>query len=417
MLGETGRRRDIAVVGAGIGGLAAALFLARDGHRTVLFERFERPHPVGSGLMLQPTGQAVLAELGLLARARALGRRIDRLDGRTTEGNRPLDVSYAPLGPHAHGIGIHRHALFSILHEAAMAAGVAVETGWEVVGLDRGVDDVRLRRADGRLSPAFDLTVCAAGAGCPLLVEVGQGRPRELAFGALWATVPWQDGFAPDALSQRYERAHTMAGILPIGRHDEAEGEMATFFWSLKPRDHPGLKRRGLEAWKDEVRRVWPETEAHLKAISGFDDLVLARYGHHTLARPHADRLAFIGDAAHSTSPQLGQGANMALLDAAALARGLREGKDVADGLARYARLRRWHVRVFQTLSWALTPLYQSDSHVLPLLRDRVMPLVTKVPPVPRLLAHVVAGTLLDPLPRLGLPHVGRAVAPLPVAR
>ena len=57
---------NIAIVGAGPAGLAAALFLSRDGHRIELLERFDRPKPIGSGLILQPTGLSVLDALGLL---------------------------------------------------------------------------------------------------------------------------------------------------------------------------------------------------------------------------------------------------------------------------------------------------------------------------------------------------------------
>src|SRR5688572_31429965 len=59
----------------------------------------------------------------------------------------------------------------------------------------------------------------------------------------------------------------------------------------------------------------------------------------------------FRSDSAHSTSPQLGQGANMALLDARALAVALRGATSVAESLEHYVRLRRWHVRLYQFLS------------------------------------------------------------------
>ena len=72
---------DIAVAGCGPGGLAAALLLKRDGHRVTLFERFEAPQPIGSGLMLQPTGLAVLKQLGLAEIALESGARVDRLIG------------------------------------------------------------------------------------------------------------------------------------------------------------------------------------------------------------------------------------------------------------------------------------------------------------------------------------------------
>jgi 2-polyprenyl-6-methoxyphenol hydroxylase-like FAD-dependent oxidoreductase len=116
------------------------------------------------------------------------------------------------------------------------------------------------------------------------------------------------------------------------------------------------------------------------------------------------EAIAFVGDSAHSTSPQLGQGANMALLDARALTVSLRELDDVGEALSRYANRRRWHVRLYQLLSRTLTPLYQSDSTVLPKLRDFGVSVVGRVPPVPQVLALMVAGQLLNPLKTLSLP-------------
>jgi 2-polyprenyl-6-methoxyphenol hydroxylase-like FAD-dependent oxidoreductase len=140
--------------------------------------------------------------------------------------------------------------------------------------------------------------------------------------------------------------------------------------------------------------------------IGGFDQLSLARYGHHTLKIPAGRRLAVIGDAAHSTSPQLGQGANMALLDAAALAHALSGEGGVEATLDRYAKARRRHVRVFQALSYMFTPFYQSDSRFLPLVRDRLVATLAKIPPAPQVLASMVAGTVVDPFGPAGLAEV-----------
>ncbi|TJX12514.1 MAG: FAD-dependent monooxygenase, partial [Mesorhizobium sp.] len=109
----------------------------------------------------------------------------------------------------------------------------------------------------------------------------------------------------------------------------------------------------GIDAWKERVLRLWPHAEAFTSQIDSFDQLSLARYGHHTMKFPVGRRLAVIGDAAHSTSPQLGQGANMALLDAAALSHALARADGVEAALETYARARRWHVRTFQALSLA----------------------------------------------------------------
>ena len=75
---------NIAIAGCGPCGLTAALLLHRSGHRVTMFERFDTPRPIGSGLMIQPTGMAVLAELGLLDDATRCGARIDRLREKAT---------------------------------------------------------------------------------------------------------------------------------------------------------------------------------------------------------------------------------------------------------------------------------------------------------------------------------------------
>ena len=122
--------RSIAIAGCGPCGLAAALLLARQGERVTLFERFAAPQPIGSGLMIQPTGLAVLERLGLAGRIAAEGARIDRLHG--LAGKRvALGGGYAALksGGRLHGIGIHRASLFAALYDAVLASGIVVRTG------------------------------------------------------------------------------------------------------------------------------------------------------------------------------------------------------------------------------------------------------------------------------------------------
>ena len=110
-----------------------------------------------------------------------------------------------------------------------------------------------------------------------------------------------------------------------------------------------------------------------------------------------------IGDAWHSTSPQLGQGANMALLDAWALSRALREAGDLAEALERAVSMRRAHVRLYQALSAILTPVYQSDGRLVPFLRDWAVGPVSKLWPVGAIQAAMVSGLIGGPLSRLAL--------------
>ena len=382
-----------------------ALYLKRAGHRVTVFERFEEPKPVGSGLILQPTGLTVLADLGLLDGMLSLGSRIDRLHGAdASTGRTVLDVRYDAQRGHRFGLAVHRAALFGVLFRAVQRESIAIETGVEISTLEAG-ERATLICGSGRRAGPFDLVVDASGSRSKLRQCTGDASaPRPLTYGAFWASLRWRgDGFDEHALLQRYDKASVMIGVLPSGRPEPGAEQMAAFFWSLKPADVERVRAVGLDAWKERVVRLWPECEAFTSQIGDFDQLSLARYGHHTMKLPAGRRLAIIGDAAHSTSPQLGQGANMALLDAAALSHALGRTRSVEAALETYAKARRWHVRVFQALSLAFTPFYQSDSVALPFIRDRLVATVAKIPPAPQFLASMVAGTVIDPFRRIGL--------------
>lgn len=400
------RRLDIAVVGAGPAGLACGLFLHRAGHRVVMLERFERPAPVGSGLILQPTGLAVLSKLGLYTDIAALGRRIDRLHGADARtGRTVLDVRYSAGPGRRFGIAVHRAALFGVLHRAAVASGIEIMTGAGVEDLeDDGEKIVPVGHAGSRLG-RFDLVIDASGARSVLRRRATRScEPQPLAYGAFWATLKWRGaGFDQNALLQRYLKASVMIGVLPIGRPEPDAGKMAAFFWSLKPADADAVRAAGIDAWKQRVVDLWPDCAQYTNQIDSFDQFTLARYGHHTLKVPAGRRLAVIGDAAHSTSPQLGQGANMALLDAATLSHCIDTASELEEALDRYVSARRTHVRLFQALSYAFTPFYQSDSSLLPFLRDSLVATVARIPPAPRILASMVSGTLVNPFKGAGL--------------
>jgi 2-polyprenyl-6-methoxyphenol hydroxylase-like FAD-dependent oxidoreductase len=327
-----------------------------------------------------------------------------------------LDVRYDALRGGRFGLAVHRAALFEVLYGAARRDGVRIETGIELDALDTTGERAVLDVKSGRRLGGFDLVIDATGARSKLKRHAARpSEPWPLAYGAFWASLPWRGvGFDEHALSQRYDRASVMIGVLPIGRPAANAEPTAAFFWSLKPAEAEAVRAQGIDAWKARVAGLWPECRPFLDQLHQFDQLTLARYGHHTLAKPAGRRLAVIGDAAHSTSPQLGQGANMALLDVQALAHSLSTRPTLDEALEAYVRMRRWHVRTFQALSLMFTPFYQSDSAMLPFIRDRLVATVARIPPAPQVLAAMVAGTIVDPFKAIGLKEVDWSTLPAP---
>ncbi|WP_063359786.1 FAD-dependent oxidoreductase [Aurantiacibacter luteus] len=389
------RHADIAIAGCGIAGLAAATLLARAGHRVTLYERFETPRPLGSGLMIQPTGMAVLDALDLAQAAVGKGAPVAALLGRNTEGEAVLEAAYADLPlPQAFGLGIHRASLFGLLFDAALGAGAELVTAHEIKGSDWDSAGRTLAFADGSKSRPHDLVIDALGLASPLVPAADGWLP----FGALWATVDWPGApFDPALLEQRYERASRMVGVLPVS------AGRAAFFWSLRADRLDDWRRRGMAAFRDEVCTLWPQCEAVMNRLTEPDQLTFARYAHRTTRQPTGERIAHVGDAWHAASPQLGQGANMALLDAFALAKAIDGSDDLTAALRRYEALRSAHVRLYQWLTWTFTPPFQSDAAWPALFRDLLMAPASRVPPGPRLKATLVAGLAGANLARLGL--------------
>jgi salicylate hydroxylase len=383
---------NIAIAGCGVAGLSAAALLRSQGARVVIFDQFDSPRPLGSGIIMQPVGMAVLDEIGCGDALRALGAPITRLYGRNTpRQNVVLDVRYDARGVEAPcGLGVHRGALFQVLYDAALGTGADIESGRSI----GSASDGRIHFADGSQSARFDLIIDALGARSPLSTPAQQPLP----FGALWASLDWADGFDPAALEQRYLDARKMAGVMPIGRLQGQAQNQAAFFWSLKHEDRAAWAAGDLDQWKDEVRALWPATEPLLAQINSHDDLVFAVYAHRTLRSPLSRDVVHVGDSWHCTSPQLGQGANMALIDALALSRALTWQSDLSAALNEYARLRLWHIRLYQAASWMFTPAYQSDSKAFALLRDWIVAPISRIPPAPQILAALVAGQIGAPL-------------------
>lgn len=410
------RSLDVGIIGAGTAGSAAAVLLARVGHRITLYERVPDPGPVGAGITLQPTGLHVLCRLDLYPYVVSRGARIRRLLCESPKGRPLVDLSYASIGEDLFGLGVHRGVLF----EALLAAvgrhrrAITLRTGVEIVDLARaeprrGAGGGAAQHAreswfvdvHGQRHGPHELVVVADGARSQLRDDTGTSkRITPYPWGALWFVGKDERGEDDPQRSVLYQVAdgnQRFVGLLPTGHGPGVHPgpRLVSLFWSLRADRVDAWRARGLEAWKDEVRALAPAAAPVLDQIESAEQVLFALYHDVVMDRWSTRNVVYLGDAAHATSPQLGQGANLALWDAMVLADEIeREERDLAVALERYSRARADHLGFYQFATRALTPFFQGDEPLLGSLRDLAMPIMSKIPLTNRMMTLSMLGVV-----------------------
>ncbi|MES3001600.1 MAG: NAD(P)/FAD-dependent oxidoreductase [Pseudomonadota bacterium] len=396
----------VAIAGAGFAGLATATLLARQGHDVTVYDKFSEPQSVGAGILLQPSGLAALRVLGIEEEVLRNGARIEHLYGVTPRKWPVVNIRYKDWQPASFGLGLHRGVLFNALWKSARSNGVRIVTGHEVKDL-------------AALQAEHDLVVVADGARSALRCQTGlASSDRVYPWGAAWAILEDPKREQGATLWQWYRGAREMLGIMPTGNAPGTDVPVVSLFWSLPAQRHEAWREAGLDAFKRDVLSLNPGCESLLAQIDSMDQLTWARYHDVVMPAYHTERCVVIGDAAHATSPQLGQGTNLALLDAVALAECIAQSPAVATALERYTLLRKAHLHFYGDASRRLTPIFQSELKMLPFLRDVFMNLSTKLPIAGSLTREVLVGVRQGWLksPALALPKA-EAAPDMPAAQ
>ena len=395
----------IAIVGSGTAGPAAAIFLARAGHDVVLFEKAPQKLPVGAGFLLQPTGLSVLAQLGLHDALLPQTARITRLWCRTRSGRVLLDLPYAELGRDLFGAGTHRATLLDLLLAAAAESGAKIlwDTPIDRLSRDSSQRPV-LHDAHGSSHGPFDLLLICDGAKSVPREQSGiPARVSRYPWGALWFIGQRTPEFDPQVLWQCVGSTRELSGFLPTGTSED----LLSLFWSIRLDQIDHWRSQPLDAWKRQLLALAPQAEPFLTQIESHAQLATAAYHDVRMKQWHGERIAILGDAAHALSPQLGQGVNLALMDAAALAESLAQNP-LQQALAQYSARRRAHLRFYQFATHWTTPFFQSDHVALGWMRDLAFPIIQRLPLLRRQMTATMAGGKTGPF--TSLPLASRAI-------
>jgi 2-polyprenyl-6-methoxyphenol hydroxylase-like FAD-dependent oxidoreductase len=311
--------------------------LQRAGFDVPVFERMHELREVGSGLTLWTNAMRALGKMGVADAVRARGAVVEFLENRTSAGKAlktlPLHKVAEKFG--APCVSIHRAELQNALASALQPG--TLQLGVQCAGFVQDESGVTVRFANGREERA-DLLIGADGINSTIRAQLfGPSSPRYSGY-TCWRSAARIEHplLAPTVYTQLYGRGSNF-GMFPIG-----PGFVSWYGTMMTPQ---GGTSGAAAEWKREATEHFKEWYEPVRAViqatpeSGFvrqdicDRVPIETWG--------TGRVALLGDAAHATTPTLGQGGCMAIEDAVVLARNLADGADVPSSLSRYAAQRK----------------------------------------------------------------------------
>lgn len=360
------RTPRVAVIGAGVGGLCAAIALRRRGIEAVVYERAEMLGDVGAGLLVWANAVRVLKELGVADAVLRDGSVVQHGQVRTSDG-RVLAVSAPGELEKTFGlpsVAIHRAALHRALMEALPADAVQLGAACESVCQDdNGATAVF---ADGRRVRA-DVVVGADGIRSVVRRHFfPDATPRYAGYVAWRGAVATRDEVALGLTSESWGRGNRF-GILRL--------DADRVYWFATANREAGRKRTPSEhredllgifgGWHHPVRHLLEGTAPEAILYNDLCDLA-------PMQRWSAGRITLLGDAAHATTPNMGQGACMAIESAYVLAESLAKRRDLPGALLDYENARRARTAWVTNQSWRIGRMAQWENPAACALRNLV---------------------------------------------
>jgi len=325
-------KANIAIIGGGIGGVAAALALHQAGVDAVVYERASQSREIGAGMMLWPNATRVLRELGVLETLAAQCSPNNQFHVRSSSGRILMNIGLGKFDVPA--ICTRRSDLLSALLTALPPESVRLAHDFH--HLEQSSDKVRVYFENG-IVKEHDAVIGADGMRSRVRAQLFGDSPPIYRGYHVWRGIAHYEGAAvfPGANSETWGNGKRF-GILSIG-----QGCFTWYATANVPSDHPDA-RHGRKLELQKAFAGWHEPIADL--IAATDENGIMKHGAYDRPplRHWTDRMVtLLGDAAHPCTPNLGQGGCMALEDALALAKCVVRDGSLEAALLRYESLRR----------------------------------------------------------------------------